>query len=228
MGTEKHKTIRYADPRPHRYPGKASDFIQPFNRQPGQRVVLCCRVSGRVQNHNGNLRDQERGLREIVKCSRGKVVEVVHDIGPGWDLTWLCDAAARAQKHGAILLAETTDRFIRPREYHSAKRPDARPSKVDFKALRNTVAGVRLMTALHPDAPAAEARCYHTKRGQQAKGREGGRPPKKLAGHMRARREQLLPLVLELRGRGLGYGRIGWWVDLPRSTVQGWVKRSGR
>ena len=52
-------------------PGKASNYINSIDEiKPGDIVVLCCRVSGRIQRHWDNLTDSEASLRHVV-ATRG-------------------------------------------------------------------------------------------------------------------------------------------------------------
>src|SRR4051794_39132923 len=45
-------------------PGKARDFIRPFQVQPGERVVILCRVSARGEARHRNLEGQAVKLKE--------------------------------------------------------------------------------------------------------------------------------------------------------------------
>jgi hypothetical protein len=206
--------------------GKASNYIRHVcvEIRPGDRVILCCRVSHHTQNQKGNLDNQEENLRGELERLGAVVVEVVRHEGPGWDGRWLVRAAAKAMKHGAKLVAESTNRFVRSLEYHSKKNPDAQASEEDLYALRCWTTGVTLVTLLDPDATAAEERSYQTIRGQRAKDRKGGRPAKHPPGYKLDRRQKMLDQVLSLCERGFSVRTISAWTCVPKSTVYDWTK----
>jgi hypothetical protein len=128
--------------------GKASKYIKHCGTEirRGDKVILCCRASGRMQNHTGNLADQEANLREQMERLGAIVVGVITHVGSGWEPYWLMRAAALAERHGAKLVAETTDRFIRNDLYHSRDRPNAQATEIELKRLRNETLGVLLST----------------------------------------------------------------------------------
>lgn len=207
--------------------GKASLYIRPFKVRPGDRFVLCCRVSTRRQDHQGNPRDQERNLRREVEPRLGAVIEVITHVGSGWDPQWLTNATAVAVQHGATLLAESTDRFLRSPRYHSSKRPDELPTEEDFERLLFWADDAPLMTFLHPDTSPDVVRSYQAQRGQLAKGRRGGQPDHKHPGSKKQRRLEKLSRVLWCHKRGASLGDIAAVHGLPRPTVQTWVREYG-
>ncbi len=220
-------------------PGRASRYIGRGDREIrlGTPVIPCCRVSKRPQRYRGNLDDQEQGLREFVADFGGVVVGVVRHVGSGWDGPWLIKAVARARMCGAVLLAESTDRFIRPLDYHSKRNPDAQATEEDLRCLRCWTKGVRLLTVLDPDASPREVRSWQRKRGQSAKGRKGGRPrsqpppeqtPAKYPGYKKDRREAKLPAVLQRRARGESLRQIAEAEEVPVATVEEWIQKHRR
>jgi DNA invertase Pin-like site-specific DNA recombinase len=202
-------------------PGKASNLIRQAKSEikPGDKVVLCCRVSHCTQNHNGNLRDQEARLRRCMKKVGAVVMAVCTHVGSGVDKWSVLQAATEAREHGAKLVAESTDRFIRHEDYHSSKNPDAQARETDLEDLGYLTRGVTLSTLLHPDATPARVRSFQRKRGQWAKGHKGGRPLAK-----KKRREKLLPDVLRLHVTGKSCRAIAAMLGLPRSTVHRWSR----
>lgn len=204
--------------------GRASDYISPIETmQPGDRVMLCCRVT--TQGQEANLKDQEANLRSVAVGCGAKVVEVFTHVGTGYDTDWLWRAAEAARKHGAKLLAESANRLIRHPCYDSKSWPDAQARESDLWELRQATEGITLVTHLHPDATPGEERAYHTKRGQREKGRKGGRPTKQKPGDKKRRRDELLPRVLRLHERGATLGDIAARTGVPRSTVQDWIAK---
>jgi hypothetical protein len=66
----------------------------------------------------GNDQGQMANLRDTTVRKGATVVAApTAHVGPGWDPGWLVRAAALARRHGAVLVAETTDRFIRSTAY---------------------------------------------------------------------------------------------------------------
>jgi hypothetical protein len=206
-----------------------SNHIQSFCVRPGDKVVLWVRVSGRAQRRRGNLKDGESFLRaQVAKC-QGGVVAVVTHVGAGWEpacLARLSKAAVIARQHGAILLAETTDRFVRHPSYHSKLRSHLQASDVDVEELLFAVGDVPLMTFLHPDASPVQVRSYQRRRGQQQKGRKGGRPRAK-GGYKASHREDRLAVSKMFWGTmaGRSLRDIAARTGRPPATIQGWVNR---
>jgi hypothetical protein len=160
--------------------GQASKIIHHASElKPGQKAVLWCRVSGCEQNRQGNLDDNEAKLTELSKDLRTEVVGVIRYVGSGTDPICLVNAVDLAKKLGAVLLAESTDRFIRHPAYHSKENPNAQAREPDLEELQYWTQGVELYTDLHPDASPQEVRSYQRKRGQKYKGNKGGRPRKR-------------------------------------------------
>jgi hypothetical protein len=110
------------------------------------------------------------------------------DVASGWK--WDCRpglraAIRRAKKEGAIIVAESTDRFIRSKAFHTKNNPGAQPTQDEFLMLQRKADGVQLATILPPDTPWREVRGHQSRRGQNGKQRRGGRPRKEV-GHIRA------------------------------------------
>lgn len=217
-------------------PGRASDFIVRLRKHRklwGKRVVLFCRVSSRTQKKRKNLADQEKFLRKVVARYGCIVVAVYHCTGSGWiDSHEYCPimhpahlmrARALAAHHDAFLLAESTDRFVRPRWYNSQTDPTRTATRKDLSELKWLTAGVTLATALRPDAPLTVVRRHQQDRGKKGKGNNGGRPKTPRAGDTKRRREEMKPRVLDLAGR-LSVPEIVAELGVPRRTVYRWIK----
>ena len=82
-----------------------------------------------------------------------------------------------APRYGAIIVAESTDRYLRHHDYHADT--TLLPTVGQFEDLKARAQGVTLATVLPPDATKAEVSSHQKKRGQRAKGNKGGRPAKK-------------------------------------------------
>ncbi len=206
----------------NRTAGTASSIIEGFRIREGDKVILVLRVSSCVQHRSKNLRDQERRLRQAVKKAGGVVIGVVHPgkgFGPGYETDWLWKHAIRAQRTGAILLAESTSRFVRNRFYHSEHRPELRATDSNLRMLRIDTLGVRLMTLIDPDAKFEQERSEQIKRGLWAKA-----PSRKSApGAKKTRREKLLARVKELSELGWSSRDIENETHVPKTTVNRWL-----
>lgn len=157
-------------------PGTASHHIRHAALSPGDKVILICRVSTCQQDRNGNLLDQRVNLQRIAEQAGATVVDVLAVAASGFNPDWLFPATVQAMRTGAILLAESTDRFIRNSEFHSAKRPNLQATERELRHLEILTEGVPLMTVLDPDSTPATVRSFQRKRGQSAKNSRGGRP----------------------------------------------------
>jgi DNA invertase Pin-like site-specific DNA recombinase len=207
-------------------PGKASRYIKSFDTiSPGDKVVLWCRVSSHVQNRNGNLADQEWSLRCAAVQAGAEVLEhfTAACSGVGWS-SCLCEAVQYARKHGAKLVAESTDRFIRHPRYHSVCRPDAQARDVELDDLASWTQGVELVTFLNPETSPSEVRSYQSKRGQAEKQHRGGRPKMKHPGYKRRRRAEQLAEALQLRDQGNSIREIASQIGVPKSTIGYWCQ----
>lgn len=155
------------------------------------------------------------------------VIGVVRHVGSGCDVSWLCVAVDKALATGATLVAESTDRLIRDEAYHSVHSPDAQASKPHLEWMQDELDGAPVATLVHPDASAKEVRAYQRRRGQQAKGRFGGRPKVYKQGDFERLRLQQWPIVKALRQNGASWNQIAAEVNRKPSTVRDWVKKYG-
>lgn len=201
---------------------KASDYIQPFETiQAGDVVLPVCRVSGPAQQQNGDLDDAEALLLSELSGRKSTAIgPVLKTVASGSDPSWLAPAVALAKQHAAKLLAETTDRFIRPPDFDPRKCPDAQPTAEDFERLLAVTGDVVLVTLIDPDATPEEIRSHQRWRGQFVKRRRGGRP----VTNKKAQREKKRPLAIQRRREGRSLAAIAAELRVPRSTIQDWVK----
>lgn len=212
----------------HCNPGNAASYITHDGIQPGDRVVLCCRVSTRQQNHRGNLTAHERHLRAEIAARRTEVVDLVSHVGPGYDPLWVARAADIAKRHNAKLVAITTDRLVRHPDYKSTGsnyERNARANTEGLDDLKRYADGVELVTLVDPDAPLATCMGVMKKIGQQVKGRKGGRPGKNPPGYKKERRLRNQSQVYWMCAVGYPVRKIAHMLDLPESTVRRWVRR---
>ena len=128
-----------------------------------------------------------------------------------------------AKNHGAVVVAETACRFLRSVEFHPSIRADAQPTEEEYQHLFRFMQGVP-MAQLYPTYfHWRQARSLQSSRGQQAKGRKGGRPRK----HYRPRWNKCLREVakaLQLHHQGWSFRAIGEELGRSHSTIQEWCK----
>jgi hypothetical protein len=220
--------------------GQASIYIEQFQVRPGDRFVLVLRVSSKKQADRHNLRAQETELREAVGSRGGIVIEVFHYVGQGHGDAWLDFLGGVAQfalQHDAILLATTTDRFIRHPDYRSNEHPhsQAQARIEDLEALHQATFGVRLMTLVDPDASPTDCSRSRAEWATKMRRNSGGRGNSNSGpGYRKRLRQRWLPYVLEQHSRGNSAHdiwldineRIGPDASISYSTVCRWSENS--
>ena len=142
-------------------------------------------------------------------------------IQSGWDDDRLVleVAAELAHKEGAVIVAESPDRFIRSIDFHTKTNPGALPTVAEYEKLMEVVGDVTLATVLPPDAPWKKVRGYQSRRGQIAKGSKPGRPKKT---RYKRRDESEISRAREMKGEH-SIGKIAKAVGRAKSTVQYWL-----
>jgi DNA invertase Pin-like site-specific DNA recombinase len=223
-------------------PGIASAYLRYFAdlvaKGVVEDVVLYCRVSGRTQRRKANAADQEAGLRRALAALDLPVLNCCIDNGvSGWrfdEQQGLSAAieAARSSGPRTIVLAESTGRYRRHKDYDGTKTEV--PTVADFEDLMRRANGVLLATLLQPDAPFEEVRQFETVRGQREKQNQGGRPrnpppapPPEPKPQPEANYHEFYAidkLTWALRLGMTSKKEIARFYDRPRSTVRGWVK----
>lgn len=191
---------------------------------PGTRIIICARVSAWEQERDpkGNhLDDQMISLYRVAKHHGAVVVGVYRDVRPGADTLWLAPAVDMARHQKAVLLAESTSRFLRSSDYEPKNEYwDSQPRLDEFLKLLEAIRDTRLVTAIDPDATAQEERHYQSNRGVQMKAE---RPIRR--GAKKWWRTSVQPLVRELRSAG-GHGTsaIARMTGVPDSLVSDWLR----
>lgn len=204
--------------------GTAGEYIRRLAEINAQSVVLFCRVSRTDQRTH--LDDQQNALTKEAESRGLAVAKVIRSIGSGAgsDRTALEVAIELARENEAVVLAESTDRFLRAADY-SKKNQHRTASVSEFEQLAELADGVTLATMIDPDMTPGEVRGYQTKRGQHASGTKGGRPRKIRPGYKKARRLEKQPEVLKLRGQGRTLKQISEITGVPVRTVCYWIMR---
>lgn len=186
-----------------------------------QPVVLYIRVSSPKQTPN--LPGQKMKLIAELEARGFQVAACFVDVESGWSecRTNFLSAIFKAKRMNAIVVAECVNRLWR--SYRKKDRTIPPLSIVGLERLLFEADGVPLATLLHPNTPEGKVRGFQTKRGQEGKGRRGGRP-KELT-PIKARRLRLSPVAVKLRDDRLSFGQIAKKLRLPKTTVAMWIKR---
>jgi hypothetical protein len=214
-------------------PAKASDYLywlkDYYHEHPDMIVILYLRVSARSQDHNGNLQNQYRVLRKKLRRRGIPFITCFREVGSGWVVDHtrgeLRRAVRRARQYdNAVILAASSDRFLRNKFYNSQNNPEVLPTQAEFEKLRKLTKGVPLVSLLHPDKSWKKVRGYYSKWGQKVKGNKGGRPAEKRTGWTIDRREKFLPRVRRMLKKGKNITEISRKLSIARSTLDDWVK----
>ena len=150
--------MRRPTPRLRAQLGKADNPVHPFKIEPGDKVIIFCHVSIGPQEDKMNFDDQQRFLKREVERRGGVVLGILAVATSGKDPIRLRSAVALAKRKGAILLAESIDRFIRHPGHHSKTDPDLQARHTDLASLSHAAKDVVLMTFLDPETTPGEAR----------------------------------------------------------------------
>ena len=205
--------------------GVASKFIRSIEEiEPGP-VVLYVRVSRSQQKKRGTLARQRDDLEWESERRGFHVLAVFEETASGWadDRVRFECAAVAAEEAGAVLVADSTDRFIR--SFAFKRDGKAEPSVLEFRDLSACAGGVTMATKLDPDTPSKAVRGHQTRRGQAGTGKRGGRPRRNGLGAKKRLRELKLEKAQALRAEGLSFRKIGEEIGVPWNTVRGWIER---
>ncbi len=207
-----------------RTPAKASDYIAHIDDLEPGLVVPYGRVSRRQQQRKGKLNHQIADLTSELERRGHDVTDGFKETASGWadDRTTLQLAILEAERVGAVVMAESADRFIRHPEFNPKTNPDILPTVYEFERLMIEAANVQLATLHHPDTHWKIVRSLQTKRGQRGSGHRGGRPAERFP--KKARRLVKKPKAIALRKQGFSYRRIGRDLGVAWSTIRNWTE----
>lgn len=202
-------------------PATPSDFIlhlREFVADKGRlRCVIHARVSRPAQAEH--LKDILAFLRCEAKKAGVTVVGEVGHVVQGWrelgkrdDLE---EARSLATEHGAFVLAESTSRFLRSADFHPWDREGMTPSEQQFCELTRWFGRVTLVTALDPDASAADVKRHEST----------------VRAGFASRKRTYLPRVSEedkelarrMHAAGKSIGEIATHFERRRSVIQYWL-----
>lgn len=215
-------------------PAKASDYLhrlRDYRREhPDMIAIRYNRESSRPQDHEVKTKVLRRvckkrnipTVRFYCETKSGKIL----DNGRQKLLRAVRKARAKIKqgKH-AVILATSTDRFLRNADHDTKYNRYVLPTEAEFEQLRKLTRNVPLVTYLHPDMPPDDVRRRESEWGQWARGNKGGRPAKKRKGWTIKRREKKLPRVRRLLNRGKNVTEIARKLRVARSTVDDWVEK---
>jgi DNA invertase Pin-like site-specific DNA recombinase len=199
-----------------------SNSIWSIHKLAPRLAVIYARVSTRAQREK--LQHQIQFVADELRRLGFEVIAIFQEEENGWvegrpEFTW---AVATAKRHGAVLVAQTVNRFWR-----NEGEPDDKWSPLSVFALNQLLAeanGVQLATVTPPDASPSEEHGAHIKRGQRARGNVGGRPP--VQHPFKERRLRLSAQVIEMRRAGHSYRQIKNVTGVPRKTASDWFRDS--
>jgi hypothetical protein len=229
------KTKRRADPYAPGDPLRITKSIDQL--QPKSLVCLLERESYETQGEN--LPDQDRNLRREMNTRGHTVVGVYpHRIRSGADIGELWNVADYARKlskqYGRKVypVAESFDRVIRNKHFHSAKNRRAVPTFADVRYAQMMLRGEIIYTVESPTSTNEQQHGAHIKRGQRCKGRRGGRQLKKhTPGYRKKRLAKGLHKALKYRlVRGLSWRQIvkrlrrKYQIEISLSGLRKWIK----
>lgn len=205
----------------------SKDILHIDRLPPGTPVVLLGRASTQTNRQEKSPEDQIKNLKHELEKRSFKIIDDVPEFAAR-DAEYehrskLERALLIAEKHNAVVVAESMDRFIGCFGYRKRRNP-APLDVFSIRRLLEMAVGVRLATLLHPDAmpDRGAVKAYQTKRGQAANGNSGGRPVEQFP--KKARRVKLMPQAIDLWKAGRSYRKIGRQLKIHWSTVRDWIQ----
>ncbi|OQA91377.1 MAG: hypothetical protein BWY26_01007 [Elusimicrobia bacterium ADurb.Bin231] len=218
---------------------KASKYLYhlgEYHKQcPDIVAILYCRVSTGAQKHKENLYAQEWALRRKLKKLNIPIVSCYYEVSSGWVLDskkrWAFkNAVALAKRYikngkTAVIVATSSDRFLRNREFNTNTNPDVLPIVAEFEEFGKLIQNMPCATLLHPDMPPNKVRGYQSKWGQRTKKNKGGRPRKKMPGYKKKLRQEKLDTVIQLHNKGKTISVISFRTGVKPNTVKDWIDR---
>ena len=188
------------------------------------KVVLYVRCSSRGQSCRGNRADQLACLREHLRGHPVLIIGAFEETASRSEMERrvLLDAIDFARKTGAVVVAESVDRFIRSELFNPMNNPSAQRTVIEFERLKHLAGKVKLATIHHPDTPWKEIRGCQSIRGQSAKRRKGGggRTP----GWRKRRKHRLQPKARWLHRKELSFREIARELGVSVRTAWMWTK----
>jgi len=219
-------------------PAKASQYIhwlKKYYREHTNIVaILYNRESSYPQDHKQNHDTHEKILRRACEKLGISIARFYCETCSGkmlnGDRKALLKAVRKAQakikkgKH-AIILATSSDRYLRNKDFHTKDNPDVLPTESEFKKFQKLTCSVPLVTILPPDMLWKKVRGRQSKWGQRVKGNKGGRPILKRPGYKKRLREKELTNVDRLLRQGKNPTEISRKLKIAPSTIRDWIDK---
>ncbi|HWA25690.1 MAG TPA: hypothetical protein VG734_08525 [Lacunisphaera sp.] len=220
--------------RPNQHVWSVEELLQ---ARPGIPLALDIRVSSNQQTRRGNHLDAELEALDLLDSLGVSDVRIFHEEGkatiPVRERPVLMAAIQYAQRRNGAVVAVYLDRLIRPKGFDGSSWSN-RLTLDRMQELKDAAPGVPFATIYPPNDQ--RARGYQTVRGQQAKGKLGGRPKTETQGPGKfvRRKAALVELIVELRRQGLSYRKIAkhisqtqHWPRVSFSQVGIWCTENG-
>lgn len=192
----------------------AREFVDWFEYLPrATRIIVWLRVS--LRDQKGHLRGQLANLRKAVEERGLIVVDFVVDTCKAKSKRNFRNArrAARlATKLRAVVLAESADRYCRPREF-GPNNQQAVASRDDWKCLISAFEGVSLFTLAEPEATPNKVKSIQTLRGKKNSKKTKSKEIK----------SELIVEAQWMRDSGASFGKIATALDEAKSTIHFWL-----
>jgi len=157
-------------------PAQASKYLHHlkkyYKQHPYMIALIYVRVSTGAQGYKGNLDTYEKVLRRKLKKPNVPIVGYYREVSSGWILDYderrvLVNATKEAIKQKAVIVAASSDRFLRNRDFNTKTNPDVLPTEAEYERLKKLTCNVPLIILLHPDMRPKKVRSYQTKWGQK-------------------------------------------------------------
>lgn len=193
-------------------------------------VVLYCRVSGRKQDLDSQLKGSrhfvaDRGIR--VARSHGETAKG-RFLDPQ-ERPALHAALSDARRRGVPLVVPCSSRIVRNSDYDAYRQPDLKPTVAEFEQFAKLADGITVLTLSDPDASCPDDEAFLRKLTADATGRPVGRPRKRAPGFRKDRRDRLRARVRALRRQGLSLRKIADVLTregfrVTHTAVANWLK----
>jgi DNA invertase Pin-like site-specific DNA recombinase len=180
-----------------------------------------------------NHMELEKWIRKELEDKGWKVIRIYKEIESGklnelGNRVTLQAAIAFSEQNNAVLISTTLSRYIRSSKY-SKENKTTKPTKEDIQRFNEARRAVQTLTILKPISNFNEEISFQTKMSIEAdQSRKGGRPKsKKSRGKYKKKvRDDLQGRAIELRSKGMSFGKISIALDVSKSTIVDWVKNS--
>jgi len=209
-------------------------FPDLLKKNPNLHVIVKIRTSSKSRNPEEKLERQERNILQKLSdlIYDKEILGTFPEIGQGWfedgelqgdEREMLRQAVKYAKireknygKGNVVILAESSCRFLRNKNYHRSKNIDLLPTEEEFEKLMEIADGIPLTTILHPDLPPREVRRHQSKNTRN----------KKAPGYKKKKRLDLLPKASKLFREGMTLREMSRNLKIPLTTIFRWKEKN--